>query len=83
MDDMDRKPLILTAANPSMHSRELADWIGISRQAVDCRMQELKKLGVVQKVQNATANIFIVCFDTVPRRNPRQVEEPIRVVYHF
>jgi DNA-binding Lrp family transcriptional regulator len=63
MDDTDRKLLILMGANPRMHVRELAKRLGISRQAVDRRMQTLMKTGVIKGM---IAGISIPYLDAVP-----------------
>jgi Lrp/AsnC family leucine-responsive transcriptional regulator len=63
MDDTDRKLLILMGANPRIHVRELAKKLGISRQAVDRRMQALTKTGVIKGM---IAGISIPYLDAVP-----------------
>jgi DNA-binding Lrp family transcriptional regulator len=63
MDDTDRKLLILIGANPRMHFRELAKRLGISRQAVNHRMQVLTKTGVIKGM---IAGISIPYLDAVP-----------------
>ena len=63
MDDTDRKLLNLICANPRIHFRELAKRLGISRQAVNHRMQVLTKIGVIQGM---IAGISIPYLDAVP-----------------
>jgi DNA-binding Lrp family transcriptional regulator len=63
MDDTDRKLLILLDANPRIHLRELAKKLGISRQAVQHRMQVLTKIGVIKGM---IAGISIPYLDAVP-----------------
>jgi DNA-binding Lrp family transcriptional regulator len=63
MDDTDRKLLILMSANPRIHVRELAKRLGISRQAVDRRMQTLMKTGIIKGM---IAGISIPYLDAVP-----------------
>ncbi len=48
MDDIDRKLLILIAAEPRIHFRKLAERLGISRQAAHHRMQILTEKGVIK-----------------------------------
>ncbi|HEX7392822.1 MAG TPA: winged helix-turn-helix transcriptional regulator [Thermoplasmata archaeon] len=63
MDDTDRKLLVLIGANPRIHIRDLAKRLGISRQAVDHRMQILTKIGVIKGM---IAGISIPYLDAVP-----------------
>ena len=63
MDDTDRKMLVLIVANPRIHIRELAEKLGVSRQAVYHRIQVLTKIGVIQ---GTTAGISFPYLDAVP-----------------
>jgi len=63
MDDIDRKLLMLLAAQPRVHFRELAEDLGISRQAVHHRMQVLMETGVIK---NVSAGISISYLNAVP-----------------
>ncbi|HEX9907391.1 MAG TPA: winged helix-turn-helix transcriptional regulator [Thermoplasmata archaeon] len=62
MDDTDRKLLMLIAAEPRIHSRELAQRLGISKQTVQQRMQILTMKGVLRGI---TAGISIFYLDAV------------------
>lgn len=48
MDDTERKLLMLVAMNPRIHSQELADSLGISRQTVQEHMRVLKDKGIFE-----------------------------------
>jgi DNA-binding Lrp family transcriptional regulator len=63
MDDTDRKMLVLIVANPRIHIRELAEKLGLSRQAVHHRIQVLMRNGVIQ---GTTAGISSSYLDAVP-----------------
>ncbi len=63
MDDVDRRLLVLLAADPRIHLRDLARKLGISRQAVYHRMRTLTELGVLKK---PLAGISIPYLDAVP-----------------
>ncbi|MDH3366166.1 MAG: winged helix-turn-helix transcriptional regulator [Thermoplasmata archaeon] len=63
MDDTDRKLLLLISAEPRMHLRELAERLGISRQAAHHRIRVLTEIGVIQGM---TAGISIYYLDAVP-----------------
>ena len=79
MDDTDRTLLVLFAANPRIHFKELAKSLGISRQAVHHRIQVLKETGVILGV---TAGISFAYLDAVPvmvfgRSRTASVEETL------
>jgi DNA-binding Lrp family transcriptional regulator len=79
MDDIDRKLLMLIAAEPRIHSRELAKRLGISRQTVQQRMQVLTKKGVIKGI---TAGISDYYLDAVyvlvfGRSNTASIEETL------
>ena len=63
MDDIDRKLLILIGVNPRVHLQELAEKLGISRQAVNHRMQLLTESGVIRGM---SAGISISYLNAVP-----------------
>jgi len=82
MDDTDRKLMFLVYENPRMHVRELANRLGISRQAVHRRMQVLKGIGVIQ---GATAGISVPYLDAVPvivfgRSRAASIEETLSIL---
>jgi DNA-binding Lrp family transcriptional regulator len=59
MDDTDRKLLWLISEDPRMPLKELAKRLGISRQAVDHRMQIMTKLGTFKSIK---AEISFRCY---------------------
>lgn len=63
MDDIDRKLLLLMAAQPRIHFRELAEKLGISRQAVHHRVRMLMQTGVIK---NVSAGISLSYLNAVP-----------------
>lgn len=63
MDDIDRKLLILLAANPRMHFREMSERLGISRQAAHHRVHALLESGVIK---NMTASVSFSFLDAIP-----------------
>ena len=79
MDDTDRKLMLLLYENPRMHYLELAKRLGISRQAVNHRMQTLSKSGVFRSMK---AIISVGYLDAVPaavwgRSETRSVEKTL------
>ncbi len=62
MDEVDRKLVMLMAANPRMHYRDLAGRVGISRQAAHQRVRALVKSGVIK---GTTAGISFPYLDAV------------------
>jgi len=63
MDDVDRRLMTLISMSPRMHYRELAERLGISRQAVHHRIRVLMETGVIQ---GTTADISGPYLDAVP-----------------
>jgi DNA-binding Lrp family transcriptional regulator len=79
MDDIDRRILTLLSAEPRVHLRELAEKLGISKQAVHRRMQVLTKTGVIK---GTIAGISVAYLDAVPvtvfgRSRTASVEETL------
>lgn len=62
MDDTDRKLMLLICANPRIHIRELAERLGISRQAAHHRMRVLVETGVIK---GTTAGLSFPYLDAV------------------
>lgn len=62
MDDTDRKLLILIGENPRISLEELAERLGISRQAVHNRVRALTRIGVIL---GAHAGVSIPYLDAV------------------
>ena len=63
MDDTDRKLMLLIYEDPRMPLQYLAKRLGISRQAVNHRMQVLTKAGVFKDIKAAISNYYL---DGVP-----------------
>lgn len=63
MDNTDRKLMLLIYEDPRMPFREIAKRLGISRQAVNHRMQVLTKFGVFRSIR---ATISVDYLDEVP-----------------
>jgi len=63
MDDIDRNLLLLMAAQPRIHFQELAEKLGISRQAVHHRVRVLMQVGVIK---NMSAGISLSYLKAVP-----------------
>jgi len=59
MDDTDRKLVILLYEDPRMHLRELANGLGISRQAVNRRMQNLTKAGLFKSLRAEISMFYL------------------------
>lgn len=62
MDDTDKKLLILLSASPRMPFTELAERLGLSKQAVHRRMQALMEVGIIEGI---TASISMQYLDAV------------------
>ncbi len=63
MDDTDRELLKLIIASPRIHLQDLADKLGVSKQAVYRRIAELRRTGVIQHM---TAGISYPYLHAVP-----------------
>jgi len=63
MDDTDRELLKLIIASPRIHLQDLADKLGLSKQAVYRRIGEMKRVGVIQHM---TAGISYPYLSAVP-----------------
>ncbi len=63
MDDTDRELLKLIIASPRTHLQDLADKLGLSKQAVYRRIGEMKRIGVIQHM---TAGISYPYLSAVP-----------------
>ncbi len=59
MDEVDRKLLLLLLEDPRVREQELAVKLGISRQSVHRRMQELSKLGMFKAVKASLSTDYI------------------------
>src|SRR5512137_1360966 len=59
MDDTDRKLMLLMYEDPRMPLQDLAKRLGISRQAVNHRMQVLTKHGVFRDIKAAISNYYL------------------------
>jgi DNA-binding Lrp family transcriptional regulator len=79
MDDTDQKLMALLASNPRMHLQELAEKLGISKQAVHHRMRALTDEGVFRGTR---AGISFAYLNAVPvavfgRSNTCSVEDTL------
>jgi DNA-binding Lrp family transcriptional regulator len=77
MDDTDQKLVAMLASNPRMHLQELAEKLGISKQAVHRRMRDLTDEGVFRGTR---AGISFPYLNAVPvavfgRSNTASVED--------
>jgi len=63
MDDTDQKLQAMLASNPRIHLQDLAERLGISKQAVHHRMRALKETGVIQ---GTTAGISFAFLNAIP-----------------
>lgn len=63
MDDTDRELLKLIIASPRIHLQDLAEELGVSKQAVHRRIAELRRTGVIQHM---SANISYPYLSAVP-----------------
>ena len=59
MDDIDRKLLLLLYEDPRMPLRELAKGLGISRQAVNRRIQNLTKAGLFKSLRAEVSMFYL------------------------
>lgn len=63
MDDTDRKLMLLLFEDPRMPLRDLSERLGISRQAVNHRLQALAAAGVFKDIKAGISNYYL---DGVP-----------------
>jgi DNA-binding Lrp family transcriptional regulator len=59
MDDIDRKLMLLIYENPRIPLQEIAKRLGISRQAVNHRMQVLTRIGVFRSVRASISQHYL------------------------
>jgi DNA-binding Lrp family transcriptional regulator len=59
MDDTDRKLMLLIYENPRIPLQEIAKRLGISRQAVNHRMQVLTRIGVFRSVRASISQHYL------------------------